>query len=365
MPGPPWWAALWLFILFAPAIARADETAFKVGVAARALVPAAPYDWRSARTQALRATIWYPATDQAREEPQWIGPPFLPLASAGSAARDAEPATGPRRPVVVLSHGFGGTALDLAWLGTALAAHGFVVVAVDHPGTNGTEDRTPDGYALMWLRAVDISATINALLDDPGIGRQIDPDRIGAAGHSLGGYTVITVAGGRSDPARLQAFCRSASADALCTPSRETLDLRDRSNAKLKSDEAFQRRYSKAGDSYRDERVKAVFAMAPGPVPIFTPESLGKITIPVAVVTGSADEVVPPGSGANFLAKTIPRATLTVFPNAGHFAFFAACTAAGQVLLRPACIDPSGVDRAAVQAETIRLALDFFAAQLR
>src|SRR5215470_10148938 len=116
--------ALWLILLAALNVARADDTAFKVGVTARDFVPAEPYDWRGAKTHALRTMIWYPAVADAREKPQWIGPPVVPFVSAGNAARDAEPAEGPRRPLVLLSHGFGGTASDLAWLGAALAAHG-------------------------------------------------------------------------------------------------------------------------------------------------------------------------------------------------------------------------------------------------
>jgi predicted dienelactone hydrolase len=188
-------------------VACADDPGFKVGVTTRDLVPAEPYDWRGAKTHALRAMIWYPAAAEAREEGQWIGPPILPFYSAGSAARDAPHAAGLRRPLVLLSHAFGGSASDLAWLGTALAAHGFIAVAVNHPGNNALEAYTVEGYALMWLRAVDLSAVIDALLDDKTFGNQIDHTRIGAAGHSFGGYTVIAVAGCVTDPARIQAFC--------------------------------------------------------------------------------------------------------------------------------------------------------------
>jgi predicted dienelactone hydrolase len=121
--------ALWPILIAASVaalnVACAGETIFKVGVTTRDLVPAEPYDWRGAHTHALRAMIWYPAAANAREEPQWIGPPILPFFSAANAARDADPAAGPRRPLILLSHGFGGTATDLAWLGAALAAHGF------------------------------------------------------------------------------------------------------------------------------------------------------------------------------------------------------------------------------------------------
>jgi len=123
---------------------------------------------------ALRATIWYPAAADAREQPQWIGPRIVPFVSTGSAAPDAAPAAG-LRPLIVLSHGFGGSAANLAWLGAGLAAHGFIAVAVNHPGNNGSERTTVDGYALMWLRAVDLSALIDAMRADSTFGDRIDP----------------------------------------------------------------------------------------------------------------------------------------------------------------------------------------------
>jgi pimeloyl-ACP methyl ester carboxylesterase len=56
-----------------------------------------------------------------------------------------------------------------------------------------------------------------------------------------------------------------------------------------------------------------------GPGPVFTPEGLREISIPVVIVTGSVDEMTPPGSGAEALAKATPHATLTLFPHAGHY----------------------------------------------
>jgi predicted dienelactone hydrolase len=356
--------APWLVLLATLNVASAGDIAFKVGVATRDFIPAEPYDWRGAKTHAIRAMIWYPAAADARETPQWVGPPLVPFFSAGSAARDAEPAAGPRRPLVLLSHGFGGTASDLAWLGTALAAHGFVAAAINHPGNNGLEDTTAESYSLMWLRAVDLSAVIDALLDDKTFGSRIDPARIGAAGHSFGGYTVIAVAGGIADPARLQAFCGSGAADALCTSSPQASKMRQESSARLNSDPDFRQRYDRAGNSYRDERVRAVFAMAPGPGPVFVAESLGNISVPVAIVAGAADEIAPLASGAEVLSKAIPHATLKVLPRAGHFVFFGTCTAVGRVFIRAACSDRDGIDRDAIHAETIKLALDFFTVNL-
>ena len=60
--------ALLLILLAAPNVACADDAIFKVGVTTRVFVPAEPYDWRGAKTHALRAMIWYPAVTDAREE---------------------------------------------------------------------------------------------------------------------------------------------------------------------------------------------------------------------------------------------------------------------------------------------------------
>src|SRR5215831_637361 len=55
--------ALSLILLAMVVLARADAV-FKVGVTTRDFIPVEPYDWRGAKTHALRAMIWYPAAAQ-------------------------------------------------------------------------------------------------------------------------------------------------------------------------------------------------------------------------------------------------------------------------------------------------------------
>ena len=106
----------------------------------------------------LRITVWYPAAPDAVEAPLDIGPPGKPpLFISGSAAptprfEDARP-----RPVILLSHGFGGSARIMGWFGTALARHGLVVIAVDHPGNNGRDPMTIGGAVLFWERPGDLA----------------------------------------------------------------------------------------------------------------------------------------------------------------------------------------------------------------
>ncbi|MGA8620449.1 MAG: hypothetical protein WB660_18235 [Candidatus Sulfotelmatobacter sp.] len=93
------------------------------------------------------------------------GDPAHPFASAEKAARDAKVAISPAKfPLILLSHGTGGSALMMAWLGTALAAHGYIAAAVNHPGNNALEPYTIQGFTLGWERAVDLSKVLDGML---------------------------------------------------------------------------------------------------------------------------------------------------------------------------------------------------------
>nr|WP_244136981.1 hypothetical protein [Burkholderia pyrrocinia] len=73
----------------------------------------------------LRVTVWTPCADAAQA--LTIGPYVL------QGRRDC-PTAGDKLPLVVISHGHGGTFLDHHDLEETLADAGFVVAAVNHPG---------------------------------------------------------------------------------------------------------------------------------------------------------------------------------------------------------------------------------------
>ena len=347
-----------------PVLAGSPVTAHKVGVAMRRFVPPGPYDWRGANTHALLAVVWYPAAAAAREEQQWIGPPGAPLARAGKAAPGAAPAAAPKRfPLVVISHGTGGSALAMAWLGTQLAAHGFIAVAVNHPGNNALEPYTARGFTLWWLRARDLSAVIDGMLADPQFAPRIDPHRIGAAGFSLGGYTMIEIAGGRSSTALFDSCERDPHARSCVAPP-EFPSLIDRVLMLLKTDPAYRTAIRGAGSSYRDPRVRAVFAIAPALGMVLVPDSLARISIPVEIVAGSADPIEPVAVNARYFAAHIPGSRLILFPGAGHYTFFASCTADGKKAQPQLCIDRAGIDRDQLHVRAAALASAFFSRYL-
>ena len=145
----------------------------------------------------MHVSIWYPTASDATpvllgETPAFIGQPVI---------KDAEPTAGPH-PLVVLSHGYGGSWRNLAWLAADLVDAGYVVAAPDHPGMTTFDMRKPDAVEL-WKRPGDLSRVIDALLDNPDLSGGVASDRIAAIGHSLGGWTVVELAGGRFDAAKV------------------------------------------------------------------------------------------------------------------------------------------------------------------
>jgi predicted dienelactone hydrolase len=343
------------------------QTLYKVGVEQRAFVPDKPYNWRGAKTHALVTTIWYPADSAAVEQPQWVGPPDSPLFSLGSGAPRSKPAAG-KFPLIVLSHGTGGSAPMLAWLGTALATHGYIAAGVNHPGNNSLEPYTPEGFSLWWERATDLSEVIDRMLVEPEFGAHIDSKRIAAAGFSLGGYTMIELAGGITDRAAFQEFCRSPAADAICKSPPEFPNLIDYFNglaAASKSDPEIATSLSREKTSHRDARVRAVFAIAPALGPAFPAAGLRKISIPVQIVAGVDDDNVPVASSAKYFASHIHGAKLELLEGGvRHYEFLATCTPAGQKMLPQLCIGQPGVDREAVHAKVAAMAVRFFETQL-
>ena len=362
----------------------------KVGSVTRDYTPAKPRNLRGVAEHILHVTVWYPAPDTAVETLQVIelpGPPGLsgppgssdrPLFEAGSSTPHAPFASSLRPfPLILLSHGTGGSAAQMAWLGTALARAGFIAAAVDHPGNNdatgsGKDGYTPAGFLLWWERATDLTDVLDGLLADPELAPHIDRSLIGAAGYALGGYTVLELGGARTDISAFYDLCRTKPDDAVC----HVPEMRDqRRDSPLLDANGHPRTFeqllaivrktngeslARSGESYRDPRLKAVFAIAPVLGFTFTPESLSALRLPVAIVAGAADTIAPSASSADGLRADIRGAKETTLPGVGHYEFLDTCTAAGKLAQPRYCADPLGIDRDAVHTQTSALAIQFF-----
>lgn len=353
-------ALLLLLLLAWPASA---QTTFKVGMVTRDFADEHRRNWQGTAPRPLKTAVWYPAAATAtKSETIFGGPPdrevFAPITVASGAEISN---TKQKYPLVLLSHGTGGSAVQMMWLGYYLASRGYIAAAVNHHGNTAAE-RQPaaPGFLLYWERARDLSVLLDKLLADPLFGPRIDRDRIGAAGFSLGGYTVISIAGGQFSQRQFDSFCASPQRDFTCEPQPEFPDAPKVFAELKKTDLVVQESLRHAGDSYRDLRIKRVFAIAPALGGGFIKAGLSRIRIPVFIVVGQADKIAPPATNAQRYAQFIKRAKLTVLPGeVGHYTFLAECNAHGKAIL-DICRDANSVNRAQVHQQVAQLAYEFF-----
>jgi predicted dienelactone hydrolase len=200
----------------------------------------------------------------------------------------APPAAG--FPLIVFSHGFGGCNTQSVFLMEALAGAGYLVAAPNHAdarcGTarglrsGGWRPEEPFKKAENWSettykdRRSDIEAVLDAVLREKTFqGVPVDGARIGIAGHSLGGYTALAIAGG--------------------------------------------------WPSWKDPRIKAVLALSPFNTPLVTKGDLKDMDVPVMYQGGTLDFGVTPTvrkmSGA-YDHSSAPKYYVE-FRGAGHFAW--------------------------------------------
>lgn len=181
----------------------------------------------------LRTEIWYPSVDATRDMPKnkysdfilrGIVPGSLAEAEASLnsykkgltvaeldrtfqniGVRDAQVRDG-KWPLIVFSHGSGGTRVGYIYFTEFMASHGFIVVAADHIGNsrytivNGKVVAAggPRGQASTADRPKDISFLIDTMTrmnsgSDSRFAGRIDLDKIAAAGMSFGGSTTQNV----------------------------------------------------------------------------------------------------------------------------------------------------------------------------
>ena len=152
------------------------QNSAKVGMAKRDFVDEQRKNWLGNAPRPISTIIWYPTLSADKEEKIVIGNPEKPIFISGAAVRNAEISPAKKRyPLIVLSHGTGGSALQMMWLGQYLASRGFIVAAINHHGNTGAEENyVPQAFALWWERTQDLRIAIDKLLADSQIGKRID-----------------------------------------------------------------------------------------------------------------------------------------------------------------------------------------------
>ena len=315
--------------------------------------------WTGEAERPLVMSVWYPAAAGVTMAQIEI-PPDRPVFVGGPAARNAEIGGSGKLPLILVSHGTGGSGMQMMWLGRGLAERGYIVAAVDHHGNTAAEPAfDPRGFRMPWHRALDISRVIDLMMADPLFGPRIDETRIGAAGFSLGGYTVTALAGGRMDLEAWERFCNSAERDATCDPQSEYPEAGRDFDQLLMTDAATASLQSEYGESYADVRIRSIVALAPALAQAFDEESLAAVLVPFLILAGDEDTVAPVRTNAAYLSARIPGAELQTLEGAAHYTFLNPCNARGKRHV-PICADPEGLDRSNIHAQAVSLADQHF-----
>ena len=264
--------------------------------------------------------IWYPS--QTIANPVSMGPTTM------SVAINA-PVKGKALPLIVISHGTGGSNLGHFDTAIALADAGFVVVALTHTGDNyADQSRSID----VMERPRQVSRVIDHMLSTWEGHAAIDPRRVGMFGHSAGGFTTLAIIGGVPDFTKIGPMCRQYPDDFACQLLART------GNPGV----------APATMAVADARIKAAVVAAPALGFTFSPDGLKNVKVPVQLWRAEHDTLVPHPRYAEAVRLALPEAPdYRVVANAGHYDFLAPCSAALASLAPAICMSPAGFDRAA------------------
>jgi predicted dienelactone hydrolase len=165
-------------------------------------------------------------------------------------------------PVILFSHGLGGSRASCAFLGDHWAARGYVAVFLQHPGSDDSVWQDEPARQRMQslkqaaslenllLRVKDVPAVLNQLErwnadKTNALGGRLDLERIGMSGHSFGAVTTEAVSG-------------------------ETLPV--------------------GGQKFTDPRIRAALVLSPSaPRGGDAATAFGAVTIPWMLMTGTKD----------------------------------------------------------------------------
>lgn len=312
-------------------------------------------NWQNNAERPIAWSAWYPTEDAGRVER-----PLGQFFELGDVIKDATLTAKKKFPVVLLSHGTGGTAESIGWLARTLACEGYVILGANHHGNNGLEPYLAEGFLCWWERATDLSLLLTSIGTMGFFANRLDFDQVSAVGFSLGGHTVMALSGAQTSLDEFDTW-RSKNNITAGGP-KEFPDAADSIPALVETSKAFLQSWSRHGDDFSDNRIKSVVAIAPAPpIRSFTPQSIIQLQLPITILTGGADNEAPSEHCADWLMRQnrhFERHDLG--SNVGHYTFLEYPSDKSLVGKVDTFSDHETVDRKDVHKQAAKIVLQAF-----
>jgi predicted dienelactone hydrolase len=193
-------------------------------------------------------------------------------------------------PLVLLSHGSGGSHLVYRTLAHHLALNGFIIGMPEHPFNNRNNNTLEGTVENLTNRPKLIRTVIDWFFNSSKFADFLTPDSVSIIGHSMGGYTALAVAGG--------------------VPTSLPNESSDRNSRQI--------------SVTPDSRVKALVLLAPASVWFRDDGALSKVNLPILMLFGEKDEYTPYGYHGQIILDGVPdkrKIQHRIVKNAGHFSF--------------------------------------------
>ena len=219
----------------------------------------------------IAAGIWYPSSAQ---------PSARPLGMFSQTVAIDGKLCGEQLPLILISHGTGGSLSSHYDTAIALAEAGFVVVAPTHTGDNYTDQSYVGNRKDLIDRPRQIKLVIDWMLSSWTGRRNLNPNRVGIFGFSLGGFTSLVEIGGTPELPRMALLCATRPTAPEC--------------AFIANNHGDQLAPNSENPAwFHDARIKAAVIAEPAVSFLFGPGDLRNINIPVQLWRAEDDTQAP------------------------------------------------------------------------
>ena len=249
--------------------------------------------------------VFYPSSSPAK--PQRLGPFELEVAPLG------EPLPG-SHPLVLISHGSGGSPATHRELACHLAGAGFVVGVPEHPFNNRSDNTRAESVQLLADRPHHLRLVADWLFQSRHAPQLLQPHRYAIIGHSLGAYTALAIAGGQPSSLPHQSSDRRAHLIPVTA----------------------------------DARVQALVLLAPATPWFQAAGALRGVDQPILMIASYHDRMAPYFFMCQLVLDGVPdpgKVDYRLVEQAGHYSFLSPWPDALKSPAIPPSQDPPGFDR--------------------